>query len=159
MNITILCVGKLKERYWEEAAAEYSKRLDKYCRLQISEIKESRLPENSSPLEEEAARNEEGGNILKRIKKDDHVIALEINGDETDSAGLAKKIENLSVSGKSKLTLIIGGSTGLSAEVLKRADNRISFSKMTFPHQMMRVILLEQLYRSFKIIKNEKYHK
>ena len=146
MNITILCVGKLKEKYWADAAAEYVKRLSKYCALQIDELKES------SPAEEGAA-------ILKRIKKEDHVIALEISGAETDSPGFAGMMAGLSVSGKSKVVFIIGGSDGLSGDVGDRADSLLSFSKMTFPHQLMRVILLEQIYRSFKIINNEKYHK
>ena len=146
MNITILCVGKLSEKYWTDAAAEYIKRLGKYCILQIDELKES------NPAGE-------GEALLKRIKKEDYVIALEIEGLEIDSEGLADKIKNLSVSGKGKVTFIIGGSDGLSKEVINRADYRLSFSKMTFPHQMIRVILLEQIYRSFKIIKNEKYHK
>jgi len=149
MNITILCIGRLKEKYWTDAIAEYSKRLSKYCILQIDELKES----------DKDDKGEEGVNILKRIKKEDYVIALEIEGTEIDSEGLASKIENLSISGKSKIIFIIGGSEGLSKEVISRADYRLSFSKMTFPHQMMRVILLEQIYRSFKIIKKEKYHK
>ncbi|MCL1808331.1 MAG: 23S rRNA (pseudouridine(1915)-N(3))-methyltransferase RlmH [Clostridiales bacterium] len=147
MNITIVCIGKLKERHWTEAAAEYVKRLGKYCTLQIDELKE------------EATKSGEGQSILRRVKKEDYVIALEISGTELDSAGLARKIEDLSVSGKSKVVFLIGGSDGLSEEALSRADFRLSFSKMTFPHQMMRVILLEQVYRSYKIIKNEKYHK
>jgi len=149
MNITILCIGKLKEKYWADAAFEYSKRLSKYCILQIDEIKES----------DKDDKDEEGANILKRIKGDDCVIALEIRGTQLDSEGLASKIKNLQISGKSKIVFIIGGSEGLSKEVIKRADYSLSFSQMTFPHQMMRVILLEQIYRSFKIIKNEKYHK
>jgi 23S rRNA (pseudouridine1915-N3)-methyltransferase len=146
MNITILCVGKLKEKYWTDAAAEYVKRLSKYCILQIDELRGS-------------DKDEEGLNILKRIKKEDYVIALQIEGAEIDSESLAHKMEDLSVAGKSKIIFIIGGSEGLSNEVTARADYNLSFSKMTFPHQMMRVILLEQIYRSFKIIKNEKYHK
>ena len=149
MNITILCVGKLKETYWTDAVFEYSKRLSKYCVLHIDEIKESSKDD----------RDEEGADILKRIKKEDYVIALEVSGKQIDSEGLASKIENLQVSGKSRVTFIIGGSEGLSPEVSNRADYSLSFSKMTFPHQMMRVILLEQIYRSFKIMKNEKYHK
>ena len=145
MNIVVLCVGKLKEQYWVDAAAEYAKRLGKYCAPEIEEIKES-------------DKNEEGANILRRIKKEDYVIALDIAGAETNSEGLAAKIESLLASGK-RVVFIIGGSEGLSCEVLERAHHRLSFSKMTFPHQLMRVILLEQIYRGFKIIKNEKYHK
>lgn len=146
MNIKILCVGTLKEKYWTGAAAEYSKRLRNYCVLSIDEIKEG-------------SKDEEGQNMLKRLKKEDFVIALEIKGNALDSEGLAAYLGELGLSGKSNLVFLIGGSEGLSGEVLSRADFKLSFSSMTFPHQMMRVILLEQVYRSFKIIKNEKYHK
>jgi 23S rRNA (pseudouridine1915-N3)-methyltransferase len=146
MNIKVLCIGKLKEKYWTSACAEYMKRLSTYCLLQIDELKESTTVS-------------EGEDIIKRLKKDDFVIALDRSGAELDSVGLAEKIESLSVSGRSKVVFIIGGSDGLSGEVLGRADFQLSFSKMTYPHQLMRVILLEQIYRSFKIIKNEKYHK
>ena len=159
MNITILCIGKLKERYWTEAIQEYSKRLSKYCSLTINELKEEKAPDNASAAEELAVKEAEGKNILKQIKKETYVIALEIQGNELTSEALSEKIEALGVAGKSDLVFVIGGSLGLSEEVLDRADYRLSFSKMTFPHQMMRVILLEQIYRSFKIIRNETYHK
>jgi 23S rRNA (pseudouridine1915-N3)-methyltransferase len=159
MNITILCIGKLKERYWTEAVQEYSKRLGKYCSLTINELKEEKAPDNASAAEEAAVKNAEGKNLLKQIKKESFVIALEIQGKELTSEALSEKIEALGVSGKSDLVFVIGGSLGLSEEALARADYRLSFSKMTFPHQMMRVILLEQIYRSFKIMKNETYHK
>ncbi|MBK5263570.1 MAG: 23S rRNA (pseudouridine(1915)-N(3))-methyltransferase RlmH [Peptostreptococcaceae bacterium] len=146
MNIRVICIGKLKEKYWVAAVCEYSKRLTKYCNLTIEELKEDSL-------------FEEGENILKRIKKETFVITLEIKGNMLDSEALAEKIESLGMEGKSDITFIIGGSTGLSEEVSRRADFKLSFSKMTFPHQMMRVILLEQVYRSFKIIKGETYHK
>jgi len=146
VNITILCIGKLKEKYWTEAAAEYVKRLGKYCVLQIDELKETDPPT-------------EGSAIAKRIKKEDYVIALEISGEEIASENLADRIKALAVSGKSRVIFAIGGSDGLSKEVTDRADFSLSFSRMTFPHQLMRVILLEQLYRSYKIINNEKYHK
>lgn len=146
MNITILCIGKLKERHWVEAIAEYSKRLTKYCTLSIEELKEDSL-------------FAEGQNILRRIRKDSYVITLEIKGNLLTSEALARKIELLGIEGKSDVTFIIGGSVGLSDEVSERADFKLSFSKMTFPHQMMRVVLLEQVYRSFKIIKGETYHK
>ena len=149
MNITILCVGKLKEQYWVEAVADYAKRLGNYCTLQIDEIKESDRDD----------KDEEGSNLLKRIKKDDYVITLEVKGKQLTSEELASTIEGLLVSGKSKIVFVIGGSEGLSKEVTDRADYKLSFSKMTFPHRLMRLILLEQVYRSFKIIKNEKYHK
>lgn len=146
MNIRVICIGKLKEKYWVDAACEYSKRLTKYCNLTIEELKEDFL-------------FEEGENILKRIKKETFVITLEIKGNMLDSEALAEKIELLGMEGKSNITFIIGGSTGLSDQVSRRADYKLSFSKMTFPHQMMRVFLLEQIYRSFKIIKGETYHK
>ena len=159
MTITIVCIGKLKERYWTEAIQEYSKRLSKYCTLTINELKEEKAPDNPSAAEEIAVKEAEGKNILKQIKKDAFVIVLEIKGKELTSEALAEKIEGLGIDGKSDVVFVIGGSIGLSEEVLARADFRLSFSKMTFPHQMMRVILLEQIYRSFKIIRNETYHK
>jgi len=159
MNITILCIGKLKERYWTDAIQEYSKRLSKYCTLAINELKEEKAPDNPSNAEEIAVKDAEGKNLLKQIKKDAYVIALEVKGKELTSEALSEKIETLGIDGKSDIVFIIGGSIGLSDEVLTRADFRLSFSKMTFPHQMMRVILLEQIYRAFKIMRNEIYHK
>ncbi|HWQ79391.1 MAG TPA: 23S rRNA (pseudouridine(1915)-N(3))-methyltransferase RlmH [Anaerovoracaceae bacterium] len=159
MNISIICIGKLKEQYWTEAVREYGKRLSKYCTLTINELKEERAPDNASPAEEAAVIEAEGRSILKHIKKESYAIALEIRGNELDSEALSEKISSLGIAGKSDIVFIIGGSLGLSAEVLARADFRLSFSRMTFPHQMMRVILLEQIYRSFKIMRNEVYHK
>ena len=159
MNIQIICIGKLKEKYWTDAIAEYSKRLSRYCTLEIIELKESRLPDKASAADEENVKLEEGRAILKAIKDGTYVITLEILGKQLTSPELADKIQTLSIEGKSNVAFIIGGSLGLSAEVSKRADYKLSFSKMTFPHQMMRVILLEQVYRGFKIIKNEAYHK
>lgn len=149
MNIRILCVGTLKEKYWKDAVAEYSKRLTAYCALSIEEVRES-------PLEDV---NEEGDRILKKIKSDEVVIALEIQGASKSSTELSSELDALALAGKSNIVFVIGGSMGLSAAVSSRADRSLSFSKMTFPHQMMRVILLEQIYRSFKISRNEKYHK
>jgi len=149
MNIKILCVGSLKEKYWKDAAAEYVKRLSRYCSLSLCEIKESRSDDT----------DEEGKRILEKIKKEDHVTTLEIKGKALDSPGMAGEMEKLALSGKSSLVFVIGGSEGLSDSVSRRADMKLSFSRMTFPHQMMRVILLEQIYRSFKIIRKEKYHK
>jgi len=159
VNIQIICIGKLKEKYWTDAIAEYSKRLSRYCTLEIIELKEARLPDKASPADEENVKLEEGRSILKAIKDGTYVITLEILGKQLTSPELADKIQTLSIEGKSNVAFIIGGSLGLSAEVSKRADYKLSFSKMTFPHQMMRVILLEQVYRGFKIIKNEAYHK
>jgi len=159
MNITILAVGKLKEKYWQAASAEYTKRLGKYCKIQIVEIKESLLPANASPADEEAVKIAEGKDILSKIKSSDYVITLEIEGKGLSSPELAKHIDKLAISGKSNVVFVIGGSLGLSDEVSKRSNFKLSFSAMTFPHQMIRIFLLEQIYRSFKIIKNEAYHK
>lgn len=159
MNIQIICIGKLKEKYWTDAISEYSKRLSRYCKLEIVELKESRLPENASPADEENVKIEEGKSILKAIKDGTYVITLEILGKQLTSPELADKINSLGLEGHSDVAFVIGGSLGLSQEVSKRSNFKLSFSKMTFPHQMMRVVLLEQIYRSFKIIKNEAYHK
>lgn len=159
MNIQVICIGKLKEKYWTDAIAEYSKRLGRYCTLTIKELKEDRLPENASPADEENVKINEGKSILKAIGESSYVIALDVRGRQLSSEALAARLEKLAIEGRSSLDLIIGGSLGLSEEVLKRADMRLSFSPMTFPHQMMRVILLEQIYRCFKINRNEAYHK
>ena len=146
MNITILCVGKIKEKYWTEASAEYRKRLSRYCTITVEELKE----ENPEA---------EGQNILKRLKKDTFVITLEIHGKALSSEELSSKLQELALEGKSDITFVIGGSDGLSEEVSRRSDLKLSFSRMTFPHQMIRIFLLEQIYRSFKIMKGETYHK
>lgn len=159
MNIQIICIGKLKEKYWTEAIKEYSKRLSRFCTLEIVELKESLLPNNASPADEEKVKLEEGREILKAIKDGTYVITLEIKGKSLSSEELASKIDELGIIGRSNVAFVIGGSLGLSPEVSKRADFKLSFSKMTFPHQMMRVILLEQIYRSFKINRHEAYHK
>lgn len=159
MNITILCIGKLKERYWLEAVSEYSKRLSRFCSLSIQELKEERLPDNASPAQEQEVIESEGQNLLKHIRQGSYVIALDLRGKAMSSEQLAQIVERLGLSGRSDLTFIIGGSLGLSAALLARADLRLSFGAMTFPHQMMRVILLEQVYRAFKINRNEAYHK
>lgn len=159
MNISIICIGKLKERYLQEAVSEYSKRLKNYCKLKIVELKETKLSLNAGTAETEAVRISEGKEILSRLGENTFVIALEIKGERMDSEKFAKKIERLGNDGKSDISFVIGGSLGLSREVSARADYRLSFSDMTFPHQMMRVILLEQIYRCFKINKNEPYHK
>jgi len=159
MNISIICIGKLKERYWTSAVEEYDKRLGKYCTLTTRELKEEKLADNPSAAEEEAVRIVEGKSILGALKGDSYIIALDIKGKPLSSEELAAEISRIGLSGKSSIAFIIGGSIGLSEEVLDRADMRLSFSKMTFPHQMMRVILLEQIYRSFRINRNEPYHK
>lgn len=159
MKIQIICIGKLKEKYWTDAVNEYSKRLSRFCDLEITELKESKLPDKASEAQEQAVIEEEGKTILKHVKDGSYVISLEILGKNLTSVELAEKMEELPLMGKSHVTFIIGGSLGLSRDVSKRADFKLSFSKMTFPHQMMRVILLEQVYRAFKINKNEAYHK
>lgn len=157
MNIKIICVGKLKEEYWRAASAEYIKRLSSYCQIEVVELKEYKIKGEGSALEAQV-KEEEGKEILSRIDKE-YVITLEIQGKKLSSEGLSEKINTLALEGKGDVAFVIGGSLGLSPEVSKRADMKLSFSDMTFPHQMMRVILLEQIYRSFKIIRNETYHK
>lgn len=159
MKITVITVGKIKEKYLKDAIAEYSKRLSKYCKLEIIEVADEKTPDAASETVERQIRQKEGERILKHIKEDSYVITLEIGGAMLDSVAFAKKIENLGVQGKSHITFIIGGSIGLGEEVLKKSDYALSFSKMTFPHQLMRVILLEQIYRAFKISRREPYHK
>lgn len=159
MKITILAVGKVKERFYREAIAEFEKRLGKYVRLTIREVEDEKTPEGASEAEETAIRRKEGERLLRHIKDNDYVIALAIDGESLDSPGLAGKVEQLGISGVSSIVFVIGGSLGLSGEVLGRADWRLSFSAMTFPHQLMRVILLEQIYRSFRIMRGEPYHK
>lgn len=159
MNITVICIGKLKEKYWTAAIDEYSKRLKGYCNLEIIELKEARLPDKAGPAEELAVKEAEGEEILKKIKDNQYVITLEVKGKMLSSEKLAEKIETLAIDGQSNVVFVIGGSLGLSAAVSKRANFKLSFSEMTFPHQMMRVILLEQVYRAFKINRNEAYHK
>ena len=158
MNVNIICIGKLKEKYWQDAADEYRKRLGGYCSLRITELKEVRLPANAGAADEKNVIRKEGENILSKIAKDDLVIVLTPEGEAPDSPGLAKTLGKALSSGKN-VALVIGGSLGLSDEVKKRADRLVSFSNLTFPHQLFRVMLLEQLYRSFKILTGETYHK
>ena len=159
MKITIITVGKIKEKYLKDAIAEYSKRLTKYCKLDIVEVADEKTPDNASEIVEEAIRDKEAERIMKHIKDDMYVVTLEIGGKMLTSEELSKKIERLGIQGKSDVAFVIGGSIGLGKEVLKRSDYALSFSKMTFPHQLMRVILLEQIYRSYRIMKGEPYHK
>lgn len=159
MKITVITVGKIKEKYLKDAIAEYSKRLGRYCKLEILEVADEKTPDGASETVEEAIREKEGERILKYIKDDAYVITLEIGGKMLSSEELADRIETLGVQGKSHLTFVIGGSIGLGQAVLKRSDYALSFSKMTFPHQLMRVILLEQIYRGYRIINGEPYHK
>lgn len=159
MNITIVSVGKLKEKYLKEAIKEYATRLTKYCKLDIIEVPDEKAPENMSEAMEAAVRDKEGQAILKQLRDDTYVIALAIQGKQLSSEKFAELISDLGLRGKSNIAFVIGGSIGLSEEVLKRADYHLSFSAMTFPHQLMRVILLEQVYRGFRIIRREPYHK
>lgn len=159
MNITILCIGKLKEDYWIKALGEYSKRLGRYCNFSVIELKEEKLLEGASSAEEKAVIEKEGKSLIKRIPKGSYVIALDIQGKALSSVEFSKHIGELALEGKSELVFLIGGSLGLSEDIVKSADYRLSFSNMTFPHQMIRVILAEQIYRAFKILKNEAYHK
>ena len=159
MKITCVVVGKIKEKYLTDAIKEYSKRLSRYCKLEIVELADEKTPDGASEAEEVAIREKEGERILKALKDDAYVIALAIEGKMLDSVELSQKIERLGVSGTSHIAFVIGGSLGLAPAVMKRADYALSFSRMTFPHQLMRVVLLEQLYRSYRILKNEPYHK
>lgn len=159
MKITLITVGKIKEKYLKDAIAEYSKRLSRYCKLEIVEVADEKTPDNASDTIEDAIRDKEGERILKYIKEDAYVITLEIAGKMLTSEEMAEKIEKLGVQGTSHIIFIIGGSIGLGREILKRSDYALSFSKMTFPHQLMRVILLEQIYRSYRIMNHEPYHK
>lgn len=159
MKITVITVGKIKEKYLKDAIAEYSKRLSRYCKLEILEVADEKTPDGASEIVEENIREKEGERILKLIKEDAYVITLEISGKMLTSEELADRIETLGIQGKSHLVFVIGGSIGLGREVLRRSDYALSFSKMTFPHQLMRVILLEQIYRSYRIINGETYHK
>lgn len=159
MKITVITVGKIKEKYLRDAIAEYSKRLSRYCKLEIIETPDEKTPDQASETEEEKIRAKEGERLLKHIKDDMYVITLEIGGKMLSSEEFARKMETLGVQGKSSIAFVIGGSIGLGKEVLKRSDYALSFSKMTFPHQLMRVILLEQVYRGYRIMNGEPYHK
>lgn len=159
MKITILCVGKIKEKYYRDAIAEYEKRLSRYCKLEIIEVADEKTPDKASVALEDQIKQREAERILKYIRDDAYCIALAINGKGYDSMGFSKHIEELGICGKSNVIFVIGGSLGLYESVLQRADERISFSDMTFPHQLMRVILLEQIYRCYRIINGEPYHK
>lgn len=159
MNIKIICVGKLKEKFLKEGIGEFQKRLKTYANLEIVEVKDEACPENSSELEMEKIKEVEGERILSKISKVAYVIALDICGKALTSEDFAKKIEDLSVEGISSIDFIIGGSLGLSEGVKNKSDYRLSFSKFTFPHGLMRLILVEQVYRAFRIINNHPYHK
>ncbi|WP_027964551.1 23S rRNA (pseudouridine(1915)-N(3))-methyltransferase RlmH [Halalkalibacillus halophilus] len=159
MQITIVSVGKLKEKYLKQGIDEYLKRLTKYAKVNIIEIPDEQAPDNLSKADEEQVKNKEGEKVLTKLSTDSYVITLEIEGKQLTSEKFAKKLDELATYGKSKVAFVIGGSLGLSEDVKKRSDYAISFSKMTYPHQLMRLILLEQVYRGFRILRNEPYHK
>lgn len=159
MKITILTVGKVKEKFYRQAIEEFEKRLSRYCKLEILEVVDEKTPDSASETEEMQIKDKEGQRLLKHIKEDAWVCALAIDGKMLDSLELSERIEQLGIKGKSHLIFVIGGSLGLAQEVLNRADFLLSFSKMTFPHQLMRVVLLEQIYRSYRIMNHEPYHK
>ena len=158
MNISIICVGKIKESFYREAVAEYSKRLSSYCTFRVTEV-EDESDQGFSSGDASLILSKEAERILKAVKPGMYVVTLEIKGKKTDSEGFSKMLSDLFVSGKSDIAFIIGGSNGLDRSVSERADMRLSFSDMTFPHQLMRVILSEQIYRAFRIMRGEPYHK
>lgn len=159
MKITILCVGKIKEKFYRDAIAEYSKRLGRYCKLEIIEVADEKTPEGASALLETQIKEKEGERMEKYLRDGAFVCALAIDGKQLDSVELSEKLEKLGTGGTSHIIFVIGGSLGMSDALLKRADLKLSFSKMTFPHQLMRVILLEQIYRAYRIMNHEPYHK
>lgn len=159
MNITIIAVGKLKEKYLKQGIEEYLKRLGPYAKVQIKEVADEKAPENMSEAEIQNVKQKEGERILSQVSQDTYVITLEIDGKMLTSEKFAAKLDELATYGKSKIAFVIGGSVGISDDVEKRSDLALSFSKLTFPHQMMRMILLEQVYRAFRIMRGEPYHK
>ena len=159
MEIRILSVGKIKEKYLNAGIAEYAKRLSRYCKLTFCQVADEKTPDRASDALNEQIKDTEGQRLLKHIREQDYVIALAIDGNMVDSVELSRKIGQLGVEGRSSIAFVIGGSLGLSDAVLQRADYRLSFSRMTFPHKLMQMILLEQIYRGFRILNNEPYHK
>ena len=158
LKINIICIGKIKEKFFKDAISEYSKRLSKYCKLNILELPDEKIPEKININIENEIKSKEYENIIKHIKKDSYIICLDLTGKHFSSEELSKNIENISMQ-SSQITFIIGGSLGLNEKVLNIANQKICFSKMTFPHQLIRVFLLEQLFRSFKISNGETYHR
>ncbi len=158
-HIKLLCVGRIKEKFMKEGLDEYLKRLSRYAKVEIVEVQDEKTVDGASDAENEAVKTREGERLLSHIKDDEHVCALAIDGKMYDSVGLAEHLDSLYLSGVSDITFVIGGSLGLSDAVLKRADEKLSFSKLTFPHQLMRMIFLEQLYRTVRRQRKEPYHK
>jgi len=159
MTIEIVCVGKIKEKYFRDAIEEYKKRLSRFCKLQITELNDLSIPDRASKAEEQMILTKEGDLILAKLKKDAYVIALCVEGRQMPTEEFAKTVNDLSILGKSHIVFVIGGSLGLSDEVKKRADLSFSLSRLTLTHNMARLFLLEQVYRAFKIINGESYHK
>ncbi|WP_059105065.1 23S rRNA (pseudouridine(1915)-N(3))-methyltransferase RlmH [Shouchella shacheensis] len=159
MNISIVTVGKLKEKYLKHGIDEYIKRLGAYAKVQVIEVADEKAPETLSEQDMRIVKQKEGERLLAKISGDAYVIVLAIEGKMKTSEQLAADLEKLATHGRSKVVFVIGGSLGLSEEVLARADEKLSFSKMTFPHQLMRLVLVEQVYRSFRIVRGEPYHK
>ncbi len=159
MRITIIGVGSIKEKFYRDAIAEYEKRLSRYCKLNIVQVEDEKTPDKMSQAQGDAIKKKEAERILKHVKEDACVIALAIRAKMYDSEAFAEEIERLGIQGSSHIQFLIGGSLGLHQDVLDRADQTMSFSMLTFPHQLMRVILLEQIYRGFRIINGEPYHK
>ena len=159
MKITLIAVGKIKENFYRQAILEFQKRLGRYCKLEIIEVADEKTPDHASAAEEIQIKEKEGQRLMKHFREDAWICALAIEGKMLDSVELSEKLESLGVSGTSHIIFVIGGSLGLADQVLKRADYLLSFSKMTFPHQLMRVILLEQIYRAYRIMRKEPYHK
>ncbi|MDO4307711.1 MAG: 23S rRNA (pseudouridine(1915)-N(3))-methyltransferase RlmH [Eubacteriales bacterium] len=159
MEIRILTVGKIKEKYLNDGISEYAKRLGRYCRLSFCQVTDEKTPDKASEALNRQIKETEGERLLKHIREQDYVIALAIDGKMLDSVELSQMIGRLGVEGKSSLVFVIGGSLGLSEAVLRRADYKLSFSRMTFPHQLMQMILLEQIYRGYRILNHEPYHK
>ena len=158
LTINVICVGKLKEKFFKDAVDEYSKRLSKYCKLEITELADEKIPNNPSEKQAQEIKEKECKNIISHIKKDSYIISLDLTGKQLSSEELSSSLDNLSLS-TSHITFIIGGSLGLTKEILNYSNTILSFSKMTFPHQLFRVLLLEQIYRAYKINNNESYHK
>ena len=159
IHINIICIGKLKEKYLQDALCEYSKRLSKYCTLKITELVDEKLPSNLNYTLINQIKEKECNNIISHIGKNSYVISLDLNGKQFTSEDFSKKITNISLNNSSNITFIIGGTLGLSQKVLDNSNELICFSKMTFPHQLIRIFLLEQLFRGFKISNNETYHR
>ncbi|MGX6971132.1 23S rRNA (pseudouridine(1915)-N(3))-methyltransferase RlmH [Vagococcus bubulae] len=159
MKIKIITVGKLKEKYLKQGIEEYSKRLSRYCKLEMIEVPDEKAPETLSQIEMEQVKEKEGQRILSKVSDQDYVVALAIEGKQLSSEEFASELDKLTTRGRSQFVFIIGGSLGLSTDVLKRSDEKLSFGRLTYPHQLMKLVLTEQIYRTFRINNGEPYHK